>query len=102
MWFIDLVNIFGASNGHAANGEDTDQGSDAEENGHDEIDEEIDGMMLDELMDEKPVRRSKKKKRSLRSRNPYIDDQLAVDVEAEDDYADLEDWIVVKKGKSYA
>ena len=52
-------------------------------------------------MDEQPVRRSKKKKRSLRSRNPYIDDQLAVDIEAEDDYADLEDWIVVKKGKSY-
>jgi hypothetical protein len=77
-----------------------DQVSDAE-NCDDEIDEEIDETMLEDLMDEKPVRRSKKKKRSLRSRNPYIDDQLAVDADAEDDYADLEDWIVVKKGKSY-
>ena len=50
----------------------------------------------------KVVKNSKKRKKSnlFRSRNNFIDAALAEEGE-EDNFADLEDWIVCKPGRNY-
>jgi hypothetical protein len=47
--------------------------------------------------------KSNKRKHRIRSRNAFIDAHLdGDDEETLDDYADLEDWIVCKRGRTYA
>lgn len=45
--------------------------------------------------------RRRKAKTRLRSRNAFIDAALEETGECNDSYADLEDWIVVPKGRRY-
>ena len=60
------------------------------ENEEDEEEEEAE-MQVEEAEEEPKTKR--RQKRTLRSRNKFIDTML-VEETGEDDYADLEDWIV--------
>lgn len=45
--------------------------------------------------------KEKRRKKRMRSRNPYIDAMLAEEEGGDDFYNDLEDFIVCKKGTNY-
>jgi hypothetical protein len=45
--------------------------------------------------------KTKRKQHTTRSRNSYVDSMLQTEEDGEDTYADLEEWIVFKRGRSY-
>ena len=47
------------------------------------------------------VKRKRKRRHAIRSRNSYVDAVLHEEEDGGDSYADLEDWIVFKRGRQY-
>ena len=86
-----VVSVTGATKDNGGTGREVD-----DEEGDEEGDEEEQHEETVELLQPRAASR-----RRLRSRNPFIDSELGRGGGGDDSYADLEDFIVCKRGRQY-